>query len=303
MDILTKKLSKSTSLRLPLILWRSFRDMPLDNGFQWAAAIAYYSILSSIPLVLAVISLAANFVSPRWITFQAHNFVRDILPENTQVQNLITSTISVRRSVSILTFAALLVSASRVFSVLRRALNIAYCTYEQHHFFKRTLIEIIMAATIGMLLLFAFFSRFFFKYMINSFGISGTEDHLLFRFIMEILSAVALIIFFFIVYSRVPRIRLQAKSTLAGATTTTCLLLLIRPLFMKYVRNFTHYDDVYGSLTLIVIILFWAWVVAVIVLYGGEVASHYQAMAIEGKSAEEVKAAHKERSPTHTFSP
>lgn len=301
MDILTKKFSASPSLKLPLILWRAFRDMPLDNGFQWAAAIAYYSILSSIPLILVVISLAANFVSPRWITFQAHNFVRDILPESTQIQSLITSTIHVHRSSSILTLMALLLSSSRVFAILRRALNIAYCTYEQHRFFKRTLIEIIMAATIGMLLLLAFFSRFFFKYMINSFGISGSDDHFIFRIIMEILSAIALMIFFFIVYSRVPRIRLLAKSTLAGATTTTCLLLVIRPLFMKYVRNFTHYSDVYGSLTLIVIILFWAWVVAVIVLYGGEVASHYQAMAIEGKSAEEVKAAHKERSPTHTF--
>jgi membrane protein len=118
---------------------------------------------------------------------------------------------------------------------------------------------------------------------------------------MEILSAAALIIFFFIVYSRVPRIRLQAKATLAGATTSTCLLLIIRPLFMNYVRNFTNFSDVYGSLTLIVIILFWAWVIAVIVLYGGEVTSHYQAMVLEGKSADEVQSAHKERSPTHTF--
>lgn len=303
MDILTRKLSTSDSLKLPLILWRAFRDMPLDNGFQWAAAIAYYSILSSIPLVLGVIYLAANFVSPEWITAQAHYFVRDILPENTQVQNLITSAISVRRSVGILTFAALLVSASRVFAVLRRALNIAYCTYEQHRFFKRTLIEILMAATLGMLLLLAFFSRFFFKYMLELFGLSSGENYVLFRFVIEILSAGALIIFFFIVYSRVPRIRLKAKATLIGATVATCLALIIRPLFMKYVRNFTNYSDVYGSLTLIVIILFWAWVVAVIVLYGGEVASHYQAMAIEGKSAEDVKAAHKERSPTHTFSP
>lgn len=300
MDFISRKLG-TISNKLPLVFWRSFRDIPLDNGFQWAAAIAYYSILSSIPLILVVISVTANFVSPRWITFQAHNFVRDLLPDNTQIQQLITSTIHVHRSTSILTLAALLLSSSRVFAVLRRALNIAYCTYEQHRFFKRTLIEIIMAATLGLLLLFAFFSRFFFKYMINSIGISGSDEYILFRIIIEILSAAALIIFFFIVYSRVPRIRLRAKATLIGATTATCLALLIRPLFMKYVRNFTHYDDVYGSLTLVVIILFWAWVIAVIVLYGGEVASHYQAMMIEGKSAEEVKAAHKERSPTHTF--
>jgi len=265
MNFLKEKIINQFTI-LKTVLWRSFRDMPLDNGFQWAAAIAYYSILSTIPLVLAIIYVIAIFLSPEWITRQAQHFVSDILPESVQIQRLITSTISVRRSVSILTIAAFILSASRVFAVLRRALNIAYCTYEQHRFLKRTLVEIIMAITIGFLLLLAFLSRFFFKYLLDQFGVSGKDDYVLFRIIMEILSAAALIIFFFIVYSRVPRIRLQAKATLVGATTSTCLLLIIRPLFMNYVRNFTNFSDVYGSLTLIVTLLFWAWLIALILL-------------------------------------
>jgi len=284
-----------------IVLWRSFRDMPLDNGFQWAAAMAYYSVLSLIPLLLAVIITVAHIAPPEWVVTQARYFVGDMLPPGSErFKSFVQGAMSFQYSANILTVIALLLTSSRVFSVLRRALNIAYCTYEIHRYIKRTLIEMVMAATLGLLLILAFFSRYFFKLLLHTFGVESAEHYLFFRLSMEFMSAAALIIVLFIIYSRVSHKKLPAKATLVGAVTATCLILVIRPFFMRYIREFTDYNMIYGSLALAAILLFWAWIISLIVLYGGEVASHFSDMAIEGRSAEEVRLIHLERSATYS---
>jgi uncharacterized BrkB/YihY/UPF0761 family membrane protein len=51
---------------------------------------------------------------------------------------------------------------------------------------------------------------------------------------------------------------------------------------------------------IVVIIIFWSWLVAMIVLFGGEVTSHYEAMFVEDLSIEEIEEKHRRRSPTFT---
>jgi membrane protein len=287
--------------RFGTILWRSFRDMPLDNGFQWAAAMAYYCILSIIPLLLAAITVTAYFTESDWIVTQARHAVGELLPPgDTRLQSFVQNALKIHGSATLLTILALLITSSRVFSMLRRALNIAYCTYEIHRYIKRTFIETIMALTLGLLFIAALFSRFFFKMLLASFGMMSAENYLLFRLSMEVLSAFALGIVYFLLYSRVSHRRLHPKATLIGATTAVCMILIVRPFFMQYIRNFTDYTVTYGSLALAAILLFWFWITAVITLYGGEVASHYHDMAIENMSAEDVRLIHLDRSATYT---
>lgn len=77
----------------------------------------------------------------------------------------------------------------------------------------------------------------------------------------------------------------------------TLLFVLARPLFVSYLRRFANYNLIYGSLAIVIIMVFWAWIVALILLFGGETASHTQAMVIEGQPKEEVERRHLQRSP------
>lgn len=76
------------------------------------------------------------------------------------------------------------------------------------------------------------------------------------------------------------------------------LFILARPLFVRYLNQFASYQDIYGSLAIVIILVFWAWIVAVIMLFGGEIASHSEEMLIEGNPATEVERRHIERAPT-----
>ena len=46
--------------RLGLVLWQAAKDLLVDNGPQWAAAVSYYALLSAFPLLLLAAALAAN---------------------------------------------------------------------------------------------------------------------------------------------------------------------------------------------------------------------------------------------------
>jgi membrane protein len=101
---------------------------------------------------------------------------------------------------------------------------------------------------------------------------------------------------FFCLYKFVSRHRCNWQSSLLGAGIATLLTLGARPLFHTYVSRLASYNHIYGWLTIGIVILLWAQILALITLYGGELASHVQMMVYDGVSAKEVSRRHRARS-------
>lgn len=122
---------------------QSGKEMTHDNAPQWAAAIAYYSLLSLFPLLLAMVAIAAYFVDQQWVIERATQWLGQYLPRGAvEIEGVIQEAIEARGSVGLLSILALLWSGTRVFGVMTMALNIAYDVDESYGFFKRLLIEI-----------------------------------------------------------------------------------------------------------------------------------------------------------------
>lgn len=277
---------------------RSARDLVTDHAPQWAAAVAYYSLLSFFPLLLAGISLAAYFVDPQWATQQVTRLLGDLMPQGTdRVQKIVEETIAARDSASFLSIAALIWTGSRVFGVLTIALNIAYDVEETYSFWKRLLVEVVWTLALGLLFILALSSGFLLHLLWNALQILPAERGTVFQAIRWLVPVLLLFTAFFLTYKYVPRGRQDARAAALGAGVATLLFLVARPLFVYYVQEFGRYSLVYGSIAVAIIILFWAWIVALIALFGGEIASHYQMMILEGKSGEDVEQRHQERSP------
>jgi len=52
----------------PLVINRSVRDLFANDGLVWAAGLAFYTLLSFFPLVIAVIIAASYLTDPQWVT-------------------------------------------------------------------------------------------------------------------------------------------------------------------------------------------------------------------------------------------
>lgn len=281
------------------VLVQTFKHFTTDNGPQWAAAIAYYSLLSLFPLLLAAIAIAAYFVDRQWAIEQGSLLIRGLVPSGTQfIRDVIESIIETRGQVGILSILVLIWSGSRVFGVITRALNIAYHVSEPYGFFRRTLVELLMTFTIGILFILALGSRLVITFIEGIISIPFLQQHVLYQFLSYAIPAVLLLVSLFLTYQYVPRRRVAWWAALAGAGLFTVLFLIAQPLFTRYVETFANYSMVYGPLAILITLILWIWISANLLLLGGELASHIQDILVEDKSEKEVEEQHEERDPT-----
>ena len=277
----------------------SLKHFVKDNGPQWAAAIAYYSLLSLFPLLLAAIAIAAYFVDQEWAIDQGSELIRGLIPSGTQfIREIVQEIMQTRGQAGIFSILVLLWSGSRVFGVITKALNIAYHVSEPYSFLRRTLIEMLMTLTIGILFILAVGSRLVISFIQSFVQIPALQEDVFYRLLSFIVPLVLLLISLFLTYQYVPRRRVTWWAALTGAMVFTLLFLIAQPIFVGYIQRFANYSLVYGPLAIVITLVLWTWIVANILLLGGELVSHIQDMVVEQKSQREVERQHEERDPT-----
>jgi membrane protein len=274
------------------------KDFMQDNAPQWGAAIAYFTLLSLFPLLLTAVSLAAYFVDPLWAIDRATRLLGDFLPgSQIEIANILKETIEARGPVSLLSTAVLLWTGSRVFGAVTQALNIVYDADEPYGFLGRVIIELGMSVSIGVLFVVALASRLLLRLAWERLLFAPADASALFRLAEATVPVLMLLLAFYLIYQYVPRRRVRWPAAFVGAALAVVLFMVARPLFLGYLERFARFNLIYGSITIVIVTIVWAWVVAMILLLGGEVASHVQAMIIEGRPAAQVEHRHRLRSP------
>ncbi len=273
------------------------RDLVIDDGLHWAASIAFYGVLSLFPLVLVFVDVAGRFIDAHTASRQAGEFLDHFMPHAEIVQSIIDEAAGARPRLGLLSTLFLLYSAGRGFSVLIRALNIA-CDLDQiYGFFGRLLIELAMLLTVGVIFLAVLLSSLLWP-VLRPAHLAGWNGQ---RAIVEVtgwpLPSLLLIGGFFCLYKFVPRHRCNWQSALLGSLVAAGLCAAAKPIFIHYVTRQASYSQVYGWLTIGIVFMIWAQLVAMIMLYGGELAAHVQMMIFDGVSGQEVSRRHRLRSP------
>jgi membrane protein len=290
--------SKAWWKRVVNMLIQVGKDFAQDSAPQWAAAIAYYTLLSIFPLLLAAASIASYFVDPEWAISQLTGALGDFVPQGEeQIEDIVQGAMDARGTVGVLSIGMLLWSGSRVFSTVTVSLNIIYDVDETYSFIKRTALDILMLLTIGVLFILGIASRYFLNLFFGSGGLLPDNDNLLYNLGLQVIPVVLLLVAFFLTYLYVPRRRVNWKAAAIGSVVATTLFVIMRPIFFQYVQQFGEFSIIYGSIAVIIILVIWAWIGGMILLFGGELVSHIQQMLIEGISRDEINRRHKRRSP------
>ncbi len=259
-------ITRAQARRVGEVVVRATQDLFEDSGPQWAAAIAYYSLLSIFPLLLAIVSITAFFISDQaTVLDKATQLTSSFLPEgNTLVRQVVSDAFAARGSISVLSLGSLLWSGSRVFGAITKGLNIAYDVDETYGFWKRTLIELIMLATIGIVFVVALALPWVIDALHTLSSIVPASEENIFWVARMVGQAVLLLGAFFLTYRFVPRGKQQWSAALSGAVVASVLVLAARPLFFRYVQNIGQYNLTYGSIALVVVFVLWTWIVALI---------------------------------------
>lgn len=271
------------------------RDLNASNALEWAAALAFYTVLSAFPLLLAGAVLVSYVADAGWATERVTDLLAQFLPRGAvEVEEIVEGAVADRERVGLLSLLAFLVTGRRVFGALTIALNLVSDVDEQRDTLRRrALVELALLAGVALGFLLAFTSRPIVDLTWEAIRASSAPEGPAFWIACTAVRVVLLLTAFYLVYAVVPRGRRHRGAALIGAAVATALFLFAQIVFGAAIdRLWTTLSLVYGPVAIAALLLLWAWYVALITLVGGGLASHVKVMLVEGAQPEEAARRH-----------
>jgi membrane protein len=268
-------------VHIPVIGWwdiakRIFKQMSEDNLSLVAAGVAFYALLAIFPAIAALVSVYAFFASPTDISEHLGQFVT-LLPDSTrelilsQVSSLAQSS---HTSLSLSAFGTLVLtiwSSSKGSQALITACNISYHEYEKRSFFQAQLVRFLFSVGAIVVAIFALLIIGILPIALNLVGLKEGID-LLIKLISWPLLALTFNFALVLLYRYAPHRKAAKWRWLTlGSCIATVLWILASIGFSFYVSRFASYNETYGSLGGVVIMLMWLYISAYIVILGASV--------------------------------
>ena len=245
-----------------------------DNIFVYAAQASFYIIISSIPFIMLLLSLA-EYILP----VSEQDFAGLVIPLVPEVIKkpvaAIISELFYKTSGSVISITALtsLWSASRGIAAIERGIRNVY------HTPTRTAFLLDIAASLFYTVMFIIIMIVFLATVVFGTSIihflevkSGFLCWIFGKtsWIKWLITFLVLTIFFALIYMAFSGRKISLKRHFPGAVFTTVVWIIFSVLYSFYIENFANYSYLYGSLTAIVLLMLWIYSCMVIFLLGGE---------------------------------
>jgi len=263
-----------------LSFWRGFLGFYNSDDLTYAASIAYYGLLSLFPVMLlgfaALGSVTADIDSRNAVL----SFILQYFPSQfdfitRQLDEFRTHSVSL----GVVGTISLIWGALGVFGAISTAVNYAWGVEQQRSFWTHKLYSFLMLVFAEVVLLIALLlvsatevaSASWFAGVLAGFPGLAILRSLAVRY-----STTLLFIFVVgLVYYFLPNAQVRFRDVWIGALVTGLLWKGALEGFSWYVRDMSRFTRVNGSIAAVVVFLVWAYVQAVIFLYGVEFTAAY----------------------------
>jgi membrane protein len=248
----------------------TFSKFFADRGTHLAAMIAYFALLSFVPLIflaLALLGLGGR-------TTESSYFVEElqkIFPK-ASVSSIVSGVDKIHRnatSLGVIGGAFLLWSSLSLFSVLESAFNIVY---------GRPNRPFLRGKALAVLFMVAMLVAMFVGLLVGSIGYdllkehaSGVIGNAVFAYAVSVVvSALFLLLFLVAAYYRLTNVELTVREVLPGAVTATVALeatFQVLPVYLRLSNDLPALQAFGGP----AILLVWLYVMANVIVFGAEV--------------------------------
>jgi len=256
------------------VAWRAFMRFQDHNGPDRAAAVAYYTLLSLIPLLIFLISLGAAVAGSFEAAYQGSLLlVRGVVVHlDTPSLDALRSFVEHSKKFRGAGLLLLAWTSRRIFASLFSALEKVF-GMPGRSFAKHNLVALAMVLLMGLALLFTMAFTLVSatsEGLILRFRTSGELQALNF-FIGKLIPIAITFGFFFLVYRFVPRRVTNSGNAAVGALIATAMWEGAKSAFAWYVRNVARFGGMYGALEGIIVLAIWLELSVSIILYCGEI--------------------------------
>lgn len=257
------------------VLWRVWESVTRDNLSLIAAGVAFFALLSVFPAIAVMISVAGLFIDQQMVATHVGDLTT-MLPPNAaaiiegQAKGVAESSTSAIRLTFAISLGLALYSASGAIRNLMDGMNVAYREAEGRHIVVKYAVSLMLTFVLILGLLIAIGALIVVPVALHYVGFDGTVDLLVSLARWPVL-ALLMIGALSLVYRFGPS-RRQARWQwiTPGSALATALWLAASIGFSAYVSNFGSFNETYGSLGGVVILLLWFYLTAFVVLLGAE---------------------------------
>lgn len=259
------------------------RGFQRNQGLLLAGAIAYYALLSVLPLLILSIIALSHLVDQVVLLETVGRYLEWLVPSQSQaVLADVSGFLEHRATIGLVLLATMLFFSSLAFSVLEKAMAVIFnhrTLIRPRHFLTSAVLPYCFVLLLGLALLVLTVASVILQALaqesIHLFGhdwaLSGVSGLLLYvlGLIMETLVLSAL-------YLIVPVGRMQLSHALIGGFSAAVLWEILRHILIWYFATLSKASVVYGSLTTAVVVLFCMELAATLVLLGAQVIAEYE---------------------------
>ncbi len=260
---------------------RTAKELSEDDVSHMAAGVAYYALFSIFPLLLGLIAVMGFFLEPDQVEARVQDMTSGFLPGSEQlVADNISAVIGFRGALGVFSLLGLLWSGSAMFGALNRAINRAWDIHTDRPIYINKPRQLLMAMSVGAL----------FTISLSSAAVVRTSEdlerldipvlslfaHTAGQIALQVISLSLMIVIFLMIYKFMPNTKTYWKYVWPGAITGALLFELAKNLFIVYLGRWASYQNVYGSIAPVIVLLLWAYVSSLILLLGAEISSEYE---------------------------
>ena len=268
---------------------RAFRA---NQGLLLAGAVAYYTLLSIVPLLILVVMGLSQVVDPAVLFATLRRALEWVAPgQSAALVKELAAFLEHRAVMGWVLLVTMLFFSSLAFSVLESAISVIFLhrvKVHKRHFFVSFALPFGYIAFIAL----ALFAGTF--VMANVLAI-GQENLLLFgdrwslsgfsRATLYAIGVVVEILLISSVYYFMPVGRISALHALIGGATAGLLWEIIRHALVWYFSTLSQVNVVYGSLTTAIVVLLSFEIAATLLLVGAQVIAEYERIGVGAAAA------------------
>lgn len=234
------------------------------------STLAYYFVLSAVPIISIVLLIATSFnLSASFIIdFIAENFSKDLVKLITPIFTEQTFSLGFMIYLGVSFFLAsngsdaIIVASNMIFNL------------ENKHYIKRRIKAFGITLIIFLLFTFMLIVPLFGEQIINicmSLGVKSSIVDIM-RMLYPVLNVpVTLIVMYFaikLIYVIAPDDKIKSKYVTKGAVFTTTLWFIVTMIYSYYIKNIADYSHYYAGLGTIVMLMVWFYILAFIFVMG-----------------------------------
>ena len=262
---------------------RTLKAFQANQGLLLAGAVAYYALLSIVPLLILIVIALSHFVDRAELLQTLARYLEWLVPSQSgSVVRELTSFLDHRDVIGGVLLVTMLFFSSLAFAVLEKAMSVIFhhrIAVQRRHFLTSALLPycFILCFGIGLLLVTLIsggletmgeYSVALWGRKLSLGGVSGVFLYLL-GVGVEVFLLTA-------IYMVMPVGRLSVRQALIGGATAALLWEITRHVLAWYFATLSQANVVYGSLTTAIVVLLSLEVAAIWLLLGAQVISEYE---------------------------